>query len=153
MRRNRKDFLKLRAELDNDPKTRGYSGMSNIEVVTDIMTKYSTKVSPVTMNQLREWAALNERALKINTAITGGSTNQVKNVALVVDKLLGNSDGFLDPDNSAHLGWINTLVADGIISSGDRAALAAKATTNITRAEKLGLGQVKEGHVLVARSI
>lgn len=153
MNRNTKDLNILRDELNTDTLVRGYSGMSDEQVVTDIMTLYRTKKSPVNMTELREWAAIDERAININAAITTGSTQQIKNVALVADKLLGASEGNLNPGNQAHIDLITVLVDGSVITAADRTALITKSTSNISRAEELGLGKVQLGHVILARMI
>ena len=111
-----------------------------------------TRLRAVSMRELREWAAIGARAFKIRQGIDNtGLTDQQRNLCLIGDKLLGTDDGNLDPSNSAHVAFVNELVAAGVLSAGDRTALVMKATDNISWAEELGFGTVKVGHVQMAR--
>ncbi len=144
----------LKTELTVDPLGRGYSVMNREEAASDLLITYRTKLVPVTMTELREWASEDERALKINEAISNtGLTGQTRNIALIFDKFLGVDGGNLDPSNSLHVGFVNVLVSGSVISSDDKTDLVTKATTSISRATELDLGRVKAGDVEIARSI
>ena len=113
-----------------------------------------TMLVALTMTELREWAASSARAFKLRHGIDDASlADQQRNLCIIADKLLNTDDGTLDPDNPVHVGLINQLVAAGVLTTTDRADLVKKATQNISRAEQLGLGFVREGTVLQARAI
>lgn len=146
------NYTALAAELTDDTLARGYSAMTDAEAAADLNTVYRTRLRPLSMMELREWAGLNARGFKIYSAISDGTkTDQQRNVAYVADKLLGTDNGTLDPRNDLHVAMVDTLVSAGIISADDKAALVAKATDNISRANELGLGTIREGDIQVVR--
>ena len=104
------------------------------------------------MTELREWAAVGERAFKINQGIDDtGLSDQQRNLCLIGDRLLGTDSGNLNPANPAHVAFVNELVDAGVLSAGDRTALVVKATESISRAVELRLGFIYPGHVQTAR--
>ena len=144
----------LSDELSVDPLTRGYAGMTDEEAAIDLNTVYQTRLRPLTMIEVREWAGLGARGFKIFSAISDGAlTDQQRNVAYVADKLLGTDSGSLDPGNDLHVAMVQELVDASIIDVGDRNALVAKATDNVSRGIKLGVGVVRVGHVQIARAV
>lgn len=147
------DLVALKSELDaGHPGTGAYS--ANDSTAKDqLLAVNRTAPRPVNMTQLREWAAVNARAFKINQGIVGGTTDQVKNLCLIADKLLGTDDGNLDPGNPAHVTLINELVDDGILDADDRTALVTKATVAVSRVAEIGLGVPTPSDIANARRL
>ncbi len=130
-----------------------YTTLSNEEAAADLNTPRIDKLVPVTMQELREWAAENARGFHIQAAIAdAGLTDQQRNAAYIFDKLLGTDTGVLDPGNALHLAMIDALIAAEAIDAADRTALATKATRQITQATELKLGVVTAGDVQRARA-
>lgn len=142
------DYAKLQAELINDPLNRGYADMNDTERAASLNAPTRTTLRPLTMKELREWAAEGTRAIDIHNAITDETKPpQVRNICLVADKLLGTDEGSLEPGNDAHLALINGLVSAGIITAPDRTALAVKASDPCSRAQELGIDPPDDKHV------
>lgn len=124
------------------------------QAAADVLnTANRTRLRAVSMTELREWAALNARAFKLRVGIDNtGLSDQVRNLCIILDSILGTDDGKLDPSNGLHVAMVNELVAAGVWSAADRTALVAAATDSITRGEELGLGHVQPGHVANAKA-
>lgn len=106
----------------------------------------------LSMTEVREWAAVNARAFNLRAAIDNEAlTDQVRNLAILGDTLLGTDDGQLDPSNAIHVGMVNELVAAGVWSTADKTALVAKATEDISRATELGFGTIHIADIEDAR--
>lgn len=146
------DFAILTPEVLGDPEQRGYANMDAVEVAADMNTEYCTRVEALTMGQLREWAATGTRAINIYKAIDNEAlSDEVRNICIVADRLMGTDDGSLEPGNPDHVALITGLQQAGILSAADVAALIAKATKTMSRAAYLKLPYVWPGHVQEAR--
>ncbi len=147
------DIAKLKAEIDGDPLPRGYSDMTDAEAAASLNTEDRSEIRPMSMQQLREWAAVGGRGFKVKQAIDNeGLDESVRNLAYIGDKLMGTDDAQLNPGNAEHVAFVNGLVAGGVISSADKDAMVEKATVAISRAVELGIGRVREGTVAEARA-
>ena len=147
------DINALAAELTAGQPDTGAYDADHAVAAGQLNALNRTRLRPLTMQELREWAGLNAHGFNIYSAITNTAlTDQERNVAYVADKLMGTDGGSLDPGNILHLAIVNVLVTAGIIDTDDRAALADKATEEISRATELGLGVVRAGDVQRART-
>lgn len=147
------DLAKLKAELDLGHPTTGAYDTNDAAAMGQINAENRTKLNILSMTELREWAAVDARAFNLRQAIGNeGLSNQVRNLAILGDILLGTDDGALDPGNAIHVTMVNELVAAGVWSAADKTALIAKATEDVSRAVELGLGKVGEGHIAQARA-
>jgi len=147
------DLQALKTELlSGHPVTGAYD--ANNQLAADQLNAVNrTKLRPLTMTELREWAAVNGRAFKLRQAIDNVAlTDQVRNLAIVGDALLSTDGGTLDPGNPVHAALVNELVTAAVWSAADRTELVTKATDNISRAVELGLDPVEEKHVRWARN-
>ena len=142
----------LKDELvSSHPVTGAYSADS-AEAADQLNAVNCTKMYPLTMQEVREWAAEDARGFNIRQAMDDAAlTDQVRNLCYIADKLIGTDDGNLTPGNPLHVGMINQIVAAGVISAADRTALVAKATRDVSRATEIGLEFVQPGHVENAR--
>ncbi len=125
----------LAAELTNDPETRGYAGMTDVEAAADLNTEYCTRNK---------------------TSLTG---SQVLNA---IDKAEFNSKTADQKQfvwNIVHLGEVNPfgIEADLMVdifggSSTTIEQLQVLRIESISRAAKLDLGHVRAGDVQRARA-
>ena len=146
-------FQILKDEIDNDPLGRGYAGTSDQDIANSLNSKDHDNLVALSSTELRIWAAESARAFNIREAISDGTkVDQVRNLSLILDKLLGTDDGVLDPSIAAHVAMINQLVLAGVLADSDRTALVAAATQLISRAKQLGLPLAKVGHIQIARA-
>lgn len=142
----------LRSELAAGHPDTGAYDADPASAAAQLNAVNRTRLRPLTVTQLREWAALSARGFKLRRGIDDTNlTDQQRNLCLIADKLLGTDDGNLDPSNAEHRAFIEELVAAGVLNIADKSALAVKATDRVSRAGELGLGTVRPGHVIEAR--
>ncbi|HUU84201.1 MAG TPA: hypothetical protein VM243_11925 [Phycisphaerae bacterium] len=129
------DYAVLKTELTDDPLTRGYTGMTDAEVVVDLNTKYCKRNRPsisgdeaFTATVANEFATLTDHKRILWVSWCGKDT--------------------IDPFGAANVAFVNWLFGEG---SGTIVALNAIRLEAISRAAELGLGVVNEGHVQTAR--
>jgi hypothetical protein len=100
-------------------------------------------IYPLSMLQFRNWASVESRGFKIREAIDDTLlSDQVRNVAYILDKLLGTDSARLDPDNATHVAMINELVSASVIDASDRTALGVEGTTLVSVIQNESLGHV-----------
>lgn len=128
------DFTTLTAELSGDPLGRGYSGMSDAEVMTDINTaNRSVNRASMTPSEV-----LNAIDIAEWDALTGDQQRQIWDVL--------------------HIGDINPFGVEATIFtsvfgvSATTTALQAARTETVSRAAELGLGLIYPGHIQTARA-
>lgn len=130
------DYVALKAELDSDPLTRGYAGMTDQQVADDLNTVYRT----------RNRAVMSGKEVKdrIDTTEWSGRTDAQKQIVLA----LCNRDD-LDP-----FGIDAQIFQDEMAGATNTiAALNSYRVENISRGEELGFGAVALYDVESARSI
>ena len=128
------DITALKTEIDTDPLARGYSGMTDVEVATN---------------------------LNVVDRTTGKSTMEATSVLNAIDKAEYTA---LTAANKAlvwnvlHIGTINPfgIEADLFVDvfgggSTTITTLAALRLNNVSRGVELGIGNVREGNVQEAR--
>ena len=127
----------LKSEIDSDPLSRGYSGMSNIQVADDINQKIRSR-DKLSLDSSELLDSIESSALM---ALTGDKATRVWGVLSMnsVDPFGIAADVFID----AFGGGSNTIIT-----------LAALRIESISRAQELGYpGYVREGHVEMARAL
>jgi hypothetical protein len=125
----------LRDEIINDPLGRGYSGMTDDQIVASLNT--------VDRPRQRDSVPTPE----IFEAIVASEYDSLSAAAKArVNILLGLPHVDPNGDNT-----VATLMAFPA-GSATRAALMALREQNISRAQELGLGRIKPGYVAAARS-
>ena len=130
------NYNALKAELTDDPLARGYSGMTDAQVIASLHTKDRSR-NRTTMS-----------GSEVLNAIDAGewATRSADEKRLVFDVV--------------HIGTVNpfgvegTLMTEAFNGSGGVtiAALVVARVELIHRATELGLGTVKEGHVQKVRA-
>lgn len=126
----------LSDELTQDPLTRGYSGMSDVQAAADLNTEYRTRIkSSMSGDEIfvqtdpSEFAGLSEHKRLAWLSWTGKDS--------------------IDPGNESNVDFVKWIFGDG---STTVSSLASARVESITRAEELGLGRVREGEVQMARA-
>ena len=129
----------IRAELDGDPLTRGYSGMDDQPAADDLNTEYRT-----------------EQADRINPATVFNNVDKAEYLALsnaekaeVWNLVQVGGDLWVRPGDLARERLIDIFGG----GSATIAALAASVTTSISRGEELEVGVVSVGDVTRARAL
>ena len=123
----------LKTEIDIDPETRGYGGMTDIQVADDINTTYRTTPKK---------------------SVTG---SEVLNAIDKAEFLLLSDTNKQMVWDLVHLGTLNPfgieadLLVDVFGGSVTITALQAMRLNNVSRGVELRIGFVREGHVIKAR--
>lgn len=131
-------YQTIKTELDTDPLTRGYAGMTDQEVTDDLNTVYRTQIKPLlTGIEVRsafdetEFGALTES--KQQMALSWGSGSEFDSTTDGADDLI-----------------LKFLFGAG---STTRTNLGTVRSQNVSRATELGLGGVVIGDVENARAL
>jgi len=149
------DMEKLRAEIANDPLSRGYSGMTDLEVLESLLEENRSRLGVLEHGLLIRTLASGGRLAKIQRAASAwadDTKDTATSVAMVALGFFNQADSGLDPSQAADVALVNALVSTGTLSSDDRTALIDAATQTISRATELGLGHVRLGYVQKARA-
>jgi hypothetical protein len=155
----------LKDEITNDLLNRGYDEMTADQVAISLNTKDRSVSVPIPAQLLVRWAAggsdraANEsRMINLEKARDGlapfdALPDTVRGVAGAALKLLDISDSELDPDDPEVEALVNALVAAGVITANDKAALLTYGQRSVSRAEELDITPrpVKPGHVINVR--
>ncbi len=172
-------IAKIKAEIDSDPLTRGYSGMTDQQVADDMNTAY--RPSPVGPEGILQYVTLETarsndgndttacsiygRAQMVAAAVydadplsttTPGHQLEVAEIAAAQSfvRMLGPESQFsLDLSDSRFDSILQHLVDCQVMKNADKTAIQGLSTNAQTRAAELGLGVVKVGEVGQARSL
>jgi hypothetical protein len=131
------DFFALRDEINTDSLTRGYSGMTDAEVADDLNTIYRTRVR-TTMSGDEIFSATD------STEFTGLTDHE----RVLWVSFCGKDN--IDPSNATNIAFLDYIFGG---SSTTKSTLATLRTENISRAEELGFGFIKEANVAYARTL
>ena len=129
---NRIDIIK--DEIDNDPLTRGYAGMTDEEVADDMNTEYRSR-NLTSMTSTQVFNAVNVAEFQ---ALADGQQNTVMQIM---------GFGEINPFGRE----ADVFIAIFGAGSDTIAALAAARVVPISRGDELEVGVVKAGHVQEAR--
>jgi len=143
----------IKIELDGDPLTRGYAGMTDEEVSMDVNTVYRTRKEPISSAELLAWSASDARLQKIKNASESGADDTIKSIALAAYLMITRGDTTLDLNLADRMALLNALVSYGVLTADDKTALESLAVVAISRGEELGIGSVRTGDVIQARSL
>lgn len=141
----------LKTEIQNDPLAKGYSSMSDQEIVDSINLKNRSKFVEISSQELLAWSANNGRLAKIKNAINNGADDVVKSLAEAAYLLITRDDTSLDLNLTDRVAMLDALVSYAVLIPDDKTSLQALATVSISRAEELDIGLVRAGDVLQAR--
>lgn len=142
----------LKAEITGDPLGRGYTSMTDDQIVASLAAEDRVVLVPVVSAELLAWSAGNGRYMKIKTASEDATKNDdIRSIAFAALMMLerdGTSFDFNIPGREALL---DALIAVGTLDATDKAALKSLAERTISRAEELGISPVRLGAVQRAR--
>jgi hypothetical protein len=148
----------LSDELANDPLTRGYAGMTDVQAAADLNTVYRTRYRLLPTRDLLRWGFAREGLSKLADAANRegtfagiSDTNRAKAISAYAIMTQG-IDGSLDLDDPEVDSLIDELITAGIFVAQDKTDLQTRATENVSRATELGLSRVREGTVAQARA-
>ena len=134
----------LKAEIDADPLTRGYAGMTDAQVAADINTAYR-QINRESMSSSEVMNAINIGEFN---ALSTADRQNIWNVLH-----LGGS-GLAGGGNINPFGVEATIFTNAFGGgSATITALAAARKETVTRAQELSLGRVGEGTVAEARAL
>lgn len=147
----------LTKELKHDPCNCGYSGLDVDGVLAALLARVQVQIRPLSASQCLEWAAQGRAWAIVQAATTGRGpdgerlADDAKSVAVGAAALLSHHpDGVVDLKNDEHAAMLDVLVDSGVISSEDRQALYRMASVDVSRAEQLGVGNLRRGDVIRA---
>lgn len=151
------NLVALKSELDTDPLTRGYSGMSDQEAADDLNAAYRLEGSKpiliheteLAIRQAGKWVPWTNRAKERNA-----TTDQIENPAMfeimsVFDSRLRE----IDWRDGYWSGLLDQAVADGDLGAAAAEAFKQQSDKYCTRAEELQLGAVDAAVVHNARQL
>lgn len=145
------NIAKLRTELNNDPLGRNYGSMTHQQVVVDINTVNRSYYASVGSAELLAWSGENQRLKNIQDAATAHASDDVGNIAKVVDIMIRRDDTAFDANLPDRISMLDALISGGVLSAEDKTSLMTLATKTRSRAVELGLVGVKAKHIERAR--
>ena len=145
------DFEILRAELNDDPLSRGYSGMDDEAASASLNAKDRTRLEPIGSAELLAWSASGGRLARLKSAAETGANDEVKSLAEAAYLMVTRDGTSLDLSLPDRVAFLHGLVAAGILTSTESDSLVSLATVSISRAEELGISFVRTGEVAAAR--
>ena len=129
----------LRTELADDPIPKGYSAMSDEEVAVSLNDDASGRTLPVD-----EFSS----ARIYEMVDTSEFNDLVASDKEVVERVFGLGEGIdVSPSSKARAVLLNAFGA----GTSSRTAMVAAVSRAVSRAEELGIGIVRVGHVQEAR--
>jgi hypothetical protein len=137
------DYVALKNEIDIDPLTRGYSGLTDQQVADDMNSVYRTRNrDSMTGDEIFQATDPTEY-----NALDTGSGNTADNQGHWL-AFCGRDS--IDPFATANVQLVTSIFggASTTVSNLQTARLE-----NVSRAVELGLGTIKAGHVQDARAI
>jgi hypothetical protein len=128
----------IKDELDNDPLTRGYAGMTSVEVAEDLNTKYRSRIKASMSGD--------EIAQSVNSTEYEALTDTQKELLLTL-----TSRGELDPKSG---GFAHMVLVD-LFGAGSTtiASLSSNRNESISRAEEINITRIRPGEIEEARNL
>lgn len=133
------DFETLKNEITNDTLARGYSAMSNAEVANSLNLNSDRTIDRTSITGDEAFSTTDQ------TEFANNLTNEKRQLWLA---FCGRES--IDPFGASNVEFVQYIFGSG---SATVSALSALRVSQASRAEELGLGLVKEGHVEYARAI
>ena len=143
--------MSLKDEITNDPLTRGYSGMSDQEVADSLNTVDRTVQIRVSHTDVMTWAASGPRKKVEDNK--DNANEALAAASLVALDLIADGVTTFDTSDNGNQTLLSGLVSGGVLSGDDQTALMALGQSTVSRAAELGLGHIRVGDVIAARSI
>ena len=140
----------LSDELTNDPLSRGYSGMDDEAAAADIMTVYRDGEVPereIKLQLMRQQTYSGICDARNDTGHAGHA------VAVMCYELLNDNDrADIDVTDADIVTQLAALVATGLLTQANSDEITALKNNRRSRADELGLSNVRAGTVARARA-
>lgn len=142
------NYTVLSNEINNDPLGLGYASMDAYQIRDSINEKTRSAYKVLTSNDLLKWSGINGRYIKIKTAADNtGLSDEIRSAAFAAVVMVERDNTLFDYNDGDSQSIFNILVSNDIISEEDKNDLLATLTENISRAQELGLPQLRKKHV------
>ena len=147
------NYTVLSNEINNDPLGLGYASMDAYQIRDSINGKTRSAYKVLTSNDLLKWSGINGRYIKIKTAADNtGLSDEIRSAAFAAVVMVERDNTLFDYNDGNSQSIFNVLVSNDIISEDDRNNLVTTLTENISRAQELGLPQLRKKHVERAKN-
>lgn len=147
------NYTVLSNEINNDPLGLGYASMDAYQMRDSINEKTRSAYKVLTSNDLLKWSGINGRYIKIKTAADNtGLSDEIRSAAFAAVVMVERDNTVFDYNDGNSQSIFNVLVSNDIISEDDRNNLVTTLTENISRAQELGLPQLRKKHVERAKN-
>lgn len=147
------NYTVLSNEINNDPLGLGYASMDAYQMRDSINGKTRSAYKVLTSNDLLKWSGINGRYIKIKTAADNtGLSDEIRSAAFAAVVMVERDNTLFDYNDGDSQSIFNVLVSNDIISEDDRNNLVTTLTENISRAQELGLSQLRKKHVERAKN-
>ena len=148
-----KEIQILADELSNDPLSLGYASMADEQAADALNAKSRVRQQPIPMTSVMRWAAKYDALYRLEQQFQSSDAS-VRGVARAAAAMISSphvtSLDLTDPEIQS---MMESLVQAGVFTQTEVDDLVARGQETISRAEELGLGLVKPGHIQMARSI
>lgn len=145
------NYAVLTAEVQGDPLTLGYSGMTNAEVAASLNAVNRSRVSAVSMRLVIRWATRWDVLYTLEVGANTGPPAVRKLCKGALAMLASSHVPEFDVTDPELQGMMAALVTAGTITQAMADDLVALGTETISRAEELGLPEVNHGHIFHVR--
>jgi len=147
------NYTVLSNEINNDPLGLGYASMDAYQIRDSINGKTRSAYKVLTSNDLLKWSGINGRYIKIKTAADNtGLSDEIRSAAFAAVVMVERDNTLFDYNDGNSQSIFNVLVSNDIISEEDKNDLLATLTENISRAQELGLPQLRKKDVERAKN-
>lgn len=130
---------KLKQEIVSDPLNKGYSTMTNEQILDALYTKDIPVYRVISSAELLAWAGGNARLVKLEEASANHASPTIKNIAKIAVKMLDRDETEFDFSKSDRVAMLDALIAGGVFEEEDKTALEQLAIIYQSRAESIGL--------------
>jgi hypothetical protein len=147
------NYQTLITELQTDPLSRGYSGMTDGEVADDINSRYRSRRRDTTPGVYSEWLTATGIRFKMEDAADDPNTPKP------VKQRIGVAFGIEWNPHLTSVGWqlgdglAAYLLAAGVVTADEATSFTTITSEPVSRATELGIGVVGDGHVKSAREL
>ena len=142
------NYSVLSNEINNDPLGVGYASMDAYQIRDSINGKTRSSYKVLTSNDLLKWSGKNGRYIKVKNAADNTSlSNEIRSAAFAAVVMVERDNTLFDYNDTNSQNIFNILVSNDIISQEDKNDLVSTLTENVSRAQELGLPQLRKKHV------
>ena len=147
------NYSVLLNEINNDPLGVGYASMDAYQIRDSINGKTRSSYKVLTSNDLLKWSGKNGRYIKVKNAADNTSlSNEIRSAAFAAVVMVERDNTLFDYNDTNSQNIFNVLVSNDIISQEDKNDLVSTLTENVSRAQELGLPQLRKKHVERAKN-